>query len=61
MIVYVGQILIIEAKMLLCGKCLKVFDLVPRLGVGYNLGPLSSERVVVIGYVGQILIVRLRC
>ena len=57
MIIYVGQNLIVKAEMLVCGKCLKVFDLVPRLEVGCNLDPLGSKKVVVVGYVDLILIV----
>ena len=44
--------------MLVCISCLKVIQLVPRYGVGCNLDPLGSERVEVIVYVGQILIVK---
>ena len=46
---------IVKAEMLICISCLKVFGYSTRLGVGCNLDPLGSERVVVIVYVGLIL------
>ena len=41
--------------MLVYISCLKVFDEVTRLGVGCNLDPLGSKKVVVIVYVCVIL------